>query len=389
MEGTILIEFLIGIGRIFINPLLYVAIIMAIFLGYRRVKRERRNFNIRLLSGWSEFSGILRIGFVLPLCVSLLSLVVGLTVPVEFLLVLTVVSIVALLLYVFHFLSAIVTFSVALGILVVMDWQQWTLSLGSFELAGVNYLNGMTITITLLAGLLLIVEGVLIKRDGPRFASPIEEKTKRGLHAVAFFSKKIWLLPVFFIVPGQVVDAYFPWWPQFTLDSEQFAFVLFPVVIGFQQFTRRTLPVYMYQKLARSVIILGEVVVLGGLVSWFNPLVGLIVMVVACVIRLVIAIVYKRKEHQETYAVIRSANGAMIAAVLPESPAEKMGLQVGEVIKRVNGQEIYTEGELYEALQINAAHCRLEVLNHQNEIRLTQHVVHADDHHRIGLILVH
>ena len=79
----------------------------------------------------------------------------------------------------------------------------------------------------------------------------------------------------------------------------------------------------------------------------------------------------------------------MIAAVLPESPAEKMGLQVGEVIKRVNGQEIYTERELYEALQINAAHCRLEVLNHQNEIRLTQHVVHADDHHRIGLILVH
>lgn len=66
-----------------------------------------------------------------------------------------------------------------------------------------------------------------------------------------------------------------------------------------------------------------------------------------------------------------------------------MGLIAGEVIKKVNGLEVHTEDELYEALQINAAHCRLEVLDHRNEIRLTQHVVHSDDHHRIGLLLVH
>ena len=49
MEVTSFIEFLIAIGQIFINPLLYVTIIMAIFLGYRRVKRERRNFNFRFV----------------------------------------------------------------------------------------------------------------------------------------------------------------------------------------------------------------------------------------------------------------------------------------------------------------------------------------------------
>ena len=43
---------------------------------------------------------------------------------------------------------------------------------------------------------------------------------------------------------------------------------------------------------------------------------------------------------------------------------------------------------MYEALQINAAHCRLEVLDHNGEIRLTQHVVHRNDNHKIGLLVV-
>ncbi len=42
-----------------------------------------------------------------------------------------------------------------------------------------------------------------------------------------------------------------------------------------------------------------------------------------------------------------------------------MGLGIGEVIRKVNGVEVHSERQLYEALQINAAHCRLEVLNHQ------------------------
>ena len=65
-----------------------------------------------------------------------------------------------------------------------------------------------------------------------------------------------------------------------------------------------------------------------------------------------------------------------------------MGLVVGECIRRVNGQYVHTEDELYQALQINAAYCKLEVLDHQNEVRLTQHAVFAEDHYRIGLLLV-
>ena len=58
MDGSILIEILKSIGRLFINPLLYVALLSAIFLGYKRVKRERRFFNTRILGGWSELKNM-------------------------------------------------------------------------------------------------------------------------------------------------------------------------------------------------------------------------------------------------------------------------------------------------------------------------------------------
>ena len=65
-----------------------------------------------------------------------------------------------------------------------------------------------------------------------------------------------------------------------------------------------------------------------------------------------------------------------------------MGLVIGECIRRVNGQTVSNERELYEEIQINAAHCRLEVVDHQREVRLRQHVIYRHDHHRLGLLVV-
>lgn len=385
--SSISIELLMAIGRLFLNPLLYLAIICSIFLGYRRVKRERRYFNIRILNGWSEFRSFLAVPIAISLIISLLSLAIGLTVPVSFLIMLTLVSIVAVVSYVFHFLSPVVLFAVSFYLLVALQFLNQSFHFFNYELQGLKLLDDSIITITLLAGILLMVEARLVRNTGSKFASPLLEQTKRGLKVVPYFSKSMKLVPLFFIVPGDAVSAYLPWWPHFTLGAEQFSIVLFPLVIGYQQITRRSLPQYFYPKYGRSLMILAQLVVIGGLASYFYPIVGVIVLGVAAICRLMMSVVYKLRERTDAYAVAPSASGAMIAAVLPNSPAEKMGLVAGEVIRKVNGMEVYTERELYEALQVNAAHCRLEVLDHHQEVRLTQHVVHSDDHYRIGLLL--
>lgn len=387
MVTEILIEIARAIGRLFMNPIFYIAILMAIYLGYRRVKRERKFFHIRILWGWSEAIGLLKEGLLISFCISILSIGFGLTVPIQFLYALTTISFIALIVYVFHLLSPIIIFTLSLAILFVFDYLNVSFNVLGLAIHGVDMTEGIAVTGAILAGLFLVAEGMLIRKYGAQYASPIVENSKRGLKAVAFLSKKIWVLPIFFVVPGNVIDAYFPWWPQFSLDSTKFSFVLFPILIGFQQMTRHTLPVYLYPKLGRAVIILGELVIIGGLVAFFAPIVGFAMLLVGLVARIGISIRFVTREQKDVYAVSAKSSGVMIAGVLPNSPAEKMGLDVGEIIRKVNGVEVHSERQLYEALQINAAHCRLEVLNHKNEIRLTQHVVYNGDHHRIGLLV--
>lgn len=388
MVLVILQELLYAIGRFFINPLLYVAILFAIFLGYRRVKRERKFFHIRIVNGWSELKSVFKIGWFASILLSIIMIAAGLTLPLELLIAISVVTTVMVILFNFHFLSAVVTWTIAYSLLIWMHAQNSSIEIVGYTMTGIDVESRAITAVAIVIGLLLIVEGLLISKDGAHFASPIVEKTNRGLKSIAYFSKKIWVIPVFFIVPSNVIEGYLPWWPLLPLGSEKFALVLFPVVIGFQQVTRRLLPAQFYPKLGRYVRILGEVVVLGGVISYFDHRIAYTTVVIAIAIRFALSFGYKVTERKDLYAVAPSNDGAVIAAVLPGSPAEKMGLRVGEIIKRVNGQNVSSERELYEALQINAAHCKLEVLDVQKEIRLTQYVVHNNDHHQIGLLLV-
>lgn len=388
MLEAVLQELLLAIARFFINPLLYVAVVIAIFLGYVRVKRERKYYHIRILNGWTELKSIFSLGFLISILLSIITIAAGLTVHVQYLIMVTIISIICVVLFNFHLLSAIFTWGIAYGMLLLMEWQGIEIELFGYNISGLSFNDSSIITCIIIIGLLLLLEGFIMYKDGAKMASPIMEKTNRGLKSIAFFSKKLTIIPVFFLIPSSVFEPFAPWWPLFTIGAEQFGLVLFPVVIGFQQVTRRLLPVHFYPKLGRKVSILGIMVILGGIISYFDQRIGIYVLIIVLIVRYIFSIGYKMTERKDIYAVSPSKEGAMIVAVLPGSPAEKMGLVTGEIIKRVNGQTVNNERELYEALQINAAHCKLEVLDYQKELRLTQYVVHSEDHHQIGLIIV-
>lgn len=387
MVSEILIEIVTAIGRFLLNPLLYIVIIFAIILGYRRVKQERKYFNRRIIWGWTELIGQWKDGWLYALIISIISIGAGLTVPKEFLIILTAVSIVALILFVMNAMSPILTMGIATLAIWGMSYYNWSFSWWKISVEAVHLESGAIVTITILAGLCVIAEGLLIRRMAMKVTTPCIEKTKRGMQAIVYRSKNVWVLPIFFVIPGDAISAIFPYWPQFTLGHNSFALVLFPLVIGFNKLTRKELPAYMYPKISRPVFLLGQLILIGGLAAYFEPVIGFITLAVGVIIRIIIAIYFAQQEKTDHYAVAPSTKGAIIAAVLPDSPAEKMGLLAGECIRKVNGVSIFTENELYEALQLNAAHCRLEVLDRNNELRLTQHVIYSNDHYRIGLLL--
>lgn len=387
MFMEILIEVLMAIGRFFMNPLLYVALLVAIGLGYFRVKKERHFFNTRIIWGWSEFHGLWREALFLAFLISVVSVAAGLTVTPTFLLIVMALSIVGLVTFFLPLLSASYLAAIAVALIWWMNEEQWGFSFLGLTLEGTNILDGLAVTVAILVGVLLIAEGLLIRSTTSPFSSPRIEKTKRGLTGIVYKTKRIWLLPLLLVVPGDAIQEYFPYWPQFSLGSEMFSLVIFPFILGNSQFARRTLPMYLLPRIGRSVLTLGVVVLAVGLGSLFMPIIGVGALALAVVGRLVISISFAMKQRNDVYAVAPRSAGAVIAAVLPDSPAEKMGLLVGETIKKVNGIPVVNSIELYEALQLNAAHCRLEVLDHQNELRLTQHVIYSDDSYRIGLLL--
>lgn len=387
MVSNILIEIVTAIGRFLLNPVVYIAIVVATFLGYSRVKQERKFFNRRIIWGWTELLGQWKRGWPYALVISLISVGVGLTVPKAFLLILIAISLLGLLLFFINVLSPIYTMAIATVALWAMYQYNWSFSWWKLSLDGIDLLEGAIVTITILTGLSVIAEGILIRRTAKQVITPGIENTKRGMQAIVYRTRNVWVLPIFFIIPGNSIPSSLPYWPQFTLGDHHFAFVLFPVVIGFSKLLRKELPVVQLPKIGRSVLLLGQLIVIGGLASYLQPLIGFITLAVGVLIRLIISLYYAMQDKTESYAVAPSTKGAMIAAVLPDSPAEKMGLLAGECIRKVNGHTITTEAELYDALQLNAAHCRLEVLDRNNELRLTQHVIYSNDHYRIGLLL--
>jgi len=387
MVSEILLEIVTAIGRFLLNPLLYIAIVFATLLGYRRVKQERKYFNRRIIWGWTELIGQWKDGWLYSLIISLISMVAGLTVPKVFLIIVIAVSIVALALYFMNALSPILTMGIATLAIWAMSSYNWSFSWWNISLTGVNLEDGAIVTITILVGLCVIAEGLLIRRAAMNVTTPCMEKTKRGMQAIVYRSRNVWVLPIFFVIPGDAIAAVLPYWPQFTIGDTSFALILFPLVIGFSKLIRKELPVLILPKIGRSVLILGQLILIGGLAAYLEPLIGFITLALGAIIRIIISIYYAGQDKTDHYAVAPSTKGAIIAAVLPDSPAEKMGLLAGECIRKVNGVAIFTENELYEALQLNAAHCRLEVLDRNNEIRLTQHVIYSNDHYRIGLLL--
>ena len=249
-------------------------------------------------------------------------------------------------------------------------------------------MNEAIVSIAILAGLLLIVEGTLIQKHGANHASPRLVKTARGIEAMEYVTKRLWLLPILLVIPGDVINSYIPYWPQITLGESTFSLILFPFVIGFQQKSRHTLPVYFFPRYGKKVWQLGIVVTIIGAIGFVMPLISAIAIALGAIVRLLISYLEYKKEMSGAFAVSPQSNGVMIAGVLSDSPAEKMGLLIGERIIKVNGQKVTNEQELYEAVQINAAHCRLEVLDYSGELRLRQHVLFRHDHYRLGLILV-
>lgn len=381
-------DLLLSIAYFFVNPLLWLALIIAILLGYFRVKKERKSYRVRMLPGFTEFKRILSESWLHALILSILIAGIGLVVDTGWLILFVIVTTVFLLTFNFKLASPIYMATLSFSGLYALQYFASDFEFRGWQVGEIDFLGSFIVTIAMIAGLLLVAEGLLVNRHGARNASTYLIQTNRGLKAGVFKMKKLWMLPILFVVPGDMIGTYLPYWPQFTFGEHAFTFIPVPIMIGFSQIARSRFPEDLCQQMGRAIVFTGISVCAVGIAALWMPILGIAALLAGTTARMAISIAASIRERKEHFVLAPQSKGVVVAGILPDSPGEKLGLLPGESIRTVNGQAVHNEKELYDAIQINAAHCRLQIIDRNGEVRLMQQVVYHHDHHRLGILVV-
>ncbi|RBW71180.1 PDZ domain-containing protein [Bacillus taeanensis] len=387
MVESLLIAFVKGFIALFFHPLFYGFLILSFFLGLKRVKKERAVFNVRVFDRHFELLYAILPGFAAGMLVSLLFLILGFFMSNSFLMLL---SICAFLLSLSLQIQAV---SPSLVIAFTM--------IAGYVLEMVNPSNGFLKKLTsgfqetsaesvfFLLSVLILAEGLLIYFQAKKRTSPRLLKGKRGKLIGAHDVSRLWLLPIFFLVPGTAVER-LNWWPLFT-EVGSVSMLCIPFAIGFKQIVRHTVPERAVKEMGKKVITLGTVAFLTAVVITFfinSSIFAMVGLWLTIAIRIFIGLKWRLKDRDAPAYFTNRNNGLMILGILPYTPAANMNLKIGEIIHKVNGQRVKSPEEFYQSLQLNGAFCKLEVLDEQGEIRFENRSLFDNEHHELGLLFV-
>jgi hypothetical protein len=375
-----------GTGKMFWNPLFYYLFFIAAVLGVARVKRERRNFHVRAQDAYFELRQLYPLGMVLGIVVSVIAIAAGLVIPIG----------AVVFFAVFTFLWSATTrvrvvspaYIIGAAFFALIFAAGRSLPIPIFTDTFESLDEKIYPAIGILMTLLIIVEGILIVRNGSVATSPKLLKSKRGQWVGIHEAKRLWAVPMFLLVPGETLSLPFEWWPIFSIGGETYSLLLVPFAIGFHQQIQAQLPKAAVQRLGKRVISLGVVTSLLAIVGYWIPMVTIAVVALAMIGRETITLRQRISEENLPVYFSKSNNGIMILGILPDSPAEKMNLQVGELITKVNGTVVYNESAFYESLSRNRAHCKLEVIDVNGQIRFVQRALYEGEHHELGVLFV-
>ena len=386
MVETWLVELLKGTGRFFLHPVLYYLVFLVGVLGVMRVKRERKNFHIRAEDAYFELRQLFPLGMVIGLVLSIVTIAAGIAVPFAAILLIAVFTLLWSLTTNIRLISPAYTIGAAFFAIIIIAQNNWSVPLFSQTFSSVG--DKVYPSMVVILGLLLLAEGILIFKNASKGSSPKLAKSKRGQVVGVHEVKRLWMVPLFLLIPGNALHLPFDWWPVFHLGTKEYSLIFVPFAIGFHQQIKGMLPKVAIELHGRWVIILGALISLLSLLGYWYPLISIVVAALAVIGRELLALFAYLKDDSMASYFSKKNNGVIIIGVIPESPADKMGLQVGEIISKANGVVVRDEQTFYEALQKNRAHCKLEVFDTKGEIRFVQRALYEGDHHELGVLFV-
>lgn len=371
-----------GIGRFFLHPLTYGFLLIAFTIGLSRVKRERASFHYRIYDVVDDVKLAITGGLIGGLFLSLVTILLGMTIPLSMIVLIGVVYLALCFTFQVQWISP--AYAIGLAIILALVLPEDAFQLAIFD----AILHTSFPVVLVLLTLLLFLEAWLLTVKGANQTSPVLMKSERGKKVGAHELRRLWLVPVVLFLPVQEGIPTFPYWPVFHIGEVELSPIIVPFGIGVYQFMKGTLPADALQQTGRQVGIFAGMIMVLTLLSFYFPIFVWITIIVAIIGREALNVYHRLKDKEAAPYFSSRKNGLVIVGIIPDSAAEKMGLAIGEVIVKVNGDKVRTENEFYGALQKNNAFCKLEVLDLQGELRLVNGAIYDDEHYELGVLLI-
>jgi hypothetical protein len=240
-----------------------------------------------------------------------------------------------------------------------------------------------------MAGMLHIGEGLLVRLQGSKLSIPLFLQGKRGKPMGGYALAGVWPIPLIWLIPASSGGFTLPWTPLFGMGGETagWSLLAFPVLISF---TDRTVSFWPEEKsrISGSLLILSGAIVAALAVGahYWSPLV-IAASLAAFLLHEGLLFISRWRERGRDPRYSQEWMGVKVLAVLPYTPAADLGLQAGEVIKKVNGAAVRSKEQLHAALERQSAFCKLEVVNREGHIKFLQRARYEGEHYQLGIIL--
>ncbi|WP_226037156.1 PDZ domain-containing protein [Aquibacillus saliphilus] len=378
-----LIEIAKGIGKLFLNPLLYWFAILTLLASRKRIKRERLSFGTKIFNAFTETKHTWTLSLTSGILLSIMAVGLGFMFNYAVILLLITVMFLFSLTMKFTWLSAAYTFGFTYLLLLVIP----TVLNGIVPVYLIEQIQNVNfVSFTVLLGLFIIIEAIMMLRVKRSETFPELIKGNRGKWIGQHRIKKIAIIPFFTLIPSGAILPFTDWWPFFSIGGESYGLLVLPLMVGFDHVARGSTAIKSVRRLGQSILILG-LLTLGLAVSGFYlPIMTIVAVTVGIIGRELISYRFRHKDQQMLPFFSPDQTGLLILGIIPGTPADQLGVMVGEKIIKVNGQRVSSEQEFYEALQSSSAFCKLDIRDDRGEIRFVQRAMYQGEHYELGIV---
>ena len=369
------------IGSYLLTPVLWLGILYVIISYNQRINKERKQFRVAINKDFYEGRNFIKYGLLFFVIGSLISMILGLTLPTNSVYIYQILVVLAFLINGFSTTSMLLVMTAA-GILELVVPRFITFFGDVFpEISGPSWL--------LLIFISILADYYLTRNMKKHPLSPRIKSGKRGRNIATYLGRETVVFPLLVLIPSGTLSSTLNFWPVFNIGNQKFSLILFPIFISTSvKVIKRAKERVIQDKLKNTELLLGLTFVLIVLTKFMSKL-FLISLIILTVVSIFFEIKLRKKEKDADSWYVETDEGIRIISVQPETPAAKMKLQPGDVILTCNNRVVNSEEEFYQALQLNSAYCHVKVRTYEGDLRIAESAIFMDSPHEIGLILFH